>query len=140
MNILFKYLITREPDSEAVESFKLMKCILYKENEVRIMCSPEILVRYETLFSKVANGYYQYQSNFLLPLEQNKQIEYVESVAAPCSINDSDDQVYLDCAFGCKADFIISNDSDFKLFDLGECQFLCYNSQEFLSHVCTEYV
>ncbi len=140
INILFKLFITREPDTEAYESYKVFNCILYKWDEMKVICTPEVTKCYENLFSRIANGYFHYKSSFILPLEQNRQIEYVNPMTAPCTINDPDDQIYLDCAHGGNADIIISNDSDFKLFELGDCKFQCFTTSEFLSKICSEYI
>ena len=140
VNILFQIFGTTKPNSEANESYLAFRCILNEKNQIKVLCTGQLFKAYEDRFSKIAHGYLIYKSSIYLNLEKNNQLEHVNPMKAPCEINDPDDQIYLDCAYGGEASLIISNDPDFKEFELGECEFNCFTSKEFLFEYCPEYV
>ena len=82
VNILVKMLITQDADSQASQSFETFRCILKNKNQMKVVCSGEVLAAYETLFRKISNGYFLYKSYFYLRLMDNKQLEFACLVPA----------------------------------------------------------
>ncbi len=85
----------------------------FVDKKITLILSHEILLEYEEIL-KIKYSEKAVEI-FLKMIEESENVEYVESFFQWNFLNDQDDNKFVDVAIAANADFILTEDKDFKI-------------------------